>query len=541
MVHIIATIIATCIFVAPFALLAFLIWLLIRIGKKRKALEVSQAPQRPRLGRAGWLDVIVAVGITIIFATVFANWAVSHRELAQQTQYIVIPMLLYVLLMFFFLSYRATRRAEKKGMIPSAELPKNRNSLKTLAIVMIAAFLFMGIALIFPPPVAQWLAAAHIPTPSWLVWVILPVMVLWAPIYGKLRPAKTTPSPAAPRKLSRSLVSIACALIVGTVIGQILLAPNTNQKQCDDPSNLDGLINACTAIIESGEAKAGQYNNRGVGYAKKGQYDQALQDYNQALSMEPDNAIILTSRGNLYVAKEQYDLAIEDLNRAIRINPGYANAFLIRSLVYINKGLDDEAISDLTQVIRLAPNSFPAFLGRGQLNFSVGQFMKAIEDLDQANRLKPGDADVFFSRGLAKFYGISPTAAMSDLAAAVQADPSDGYKVLWLHLAHMRKGENDTPEFERNSASLVAGKWPTPVIAFYRGKSTAETLMKATAGNPATQQEQICEANFYIGALYLQTSRKDDAKRFFQAADTGCPKNFTEKTAAHTELKALGP
>lgn len=525
-----------------FGPMLLLLWALIDQRRKKNTIqkqEETHDQQRPSLGLAGWLDIIAVLAATLVFVSVFTNWMINHRTLALQPQYSVIPLLLYAMLMCFFLGYRALKRAQKKKLVPLPGSPESQISIKTFISVLVVTFLFLGIAAIFPPPIAQWLAELHIPTPSWLIWVIIPAILLWEPIYRKLRPATKEAVPPAPKKLSHSLVRIASALVIGTMAGQILIAPDTNQKQCDDMTDPDRLINACTAIIQSGEAKAGQYNNRGVGYAKKGQYDQALRDYNQALSMEPDNAIILSSRGSLYIVKKQYDLAIEDLNRAIRINPNYANAHFFRGLAYLGKGLDDEAIGDLTQVIRLEPNNFLAFLGRGRAYLSTYQFSKAIEDIDRASSIKSPDADAFFTRGVAKFYGISPAAAVSDLAMAVQINPFDGYKVLWLHLARVRSGENDSQEFERNSTSLLTGKWPAVVIALYRGKTTVEAVMKSVTLNSTTQPDQTCEANFYIGELYLQASMKDDAKRFFQTADIACPRNFTEQTAAHVELKAM--
>ena len=63
---------------------------------------------------------------------------------------------------------------------------------------------------------------------------------------------------------------------------------------------------SCAAPRINAEA----YNNRGVAYAAKGQYDQAISDYNKALEMNPRFAKAYYNRGLAYWRKGQPDQAI---------------------------------------------------------------------------------------------------------------------------------------------------------------------------------------------------------------------------------------
>ena len=57
------------------------------------------------------------------------------------------------------------------------------------------------------------------------------------------------------------------------------------------------------------------------------------------------------SRGIAYLRKRDYDLAIQDFENALRLNPSLADAFTGRGLAYAdNKGDYDRAISDYDQV-----------------------------------------------------------------------------------------------------------------------------------------------------------------------------------------------
>ena len=69
---------------------------------------------------------------------------------------------------------------------------------------------------------------------------------------------------------------------------------------------------------ESKDAKF--YNDRGVAYGEKGQHDQAIMDFNQAIEINPRYIKAYNNRGIVYRLKGQYDRAISDFNKAIKMN-----------------------------------------------------------------------------------------------------------------------------------------------------------------------------------------------------------------------------
>ena len=71
-----------------------------------------------------------------------------------------------------------------------------------------------------------------------------------------------------------------------------------------------------------------------VAYADKGQLDRAIQDYDQAIRLNPNDADAFTNRGVDYADKGQYDRAVQDYNQAIRLDPNSAKAFTNRGRAY---------------------------------------------------------------------------------------------------------------------------------------------------------------------------------------------------------------
>ena len=83
--------------------------------------------------------------------------------------------------------------------------------------------------------------------------------------------------------------------------------------------------------------------------------------------------------------------------------------------------------------------------------------------------------------------------------------------------------------------------WPAPIVRLFLGQLTpAAVLAAADNPDPAKQKGQICEANFYSGALALRQGAKDEVTRLFRLAANDCPRGFIEWLAARSELKALG-
>jgi tetratricopeptide (TPR) repeat protein len=117
----------------------------------------------------------------------------------------------------------------------------------------------------------------------------------------------------------------------------------------------EAAIPYCTRAIDSGEFEgnelAGIYLNRGLRYDYMGDYDNALDDYDEAIQIDPNFAKAFNNRGGVYFKKKEHDRAIADYDEAIRLDPNYANAFLGRCAVYDAKADYDRAIADCNSAV----------------------------------------------------------------------------------------------------------------------------------------------------------------------------------------------
>ena len=234
--------------------------------------------------------------------------------------------------------------------------------------------------------------------------------------------------------------------------------------------------------------------------------------------------------------KGEFDRAIQDYDQAIRLNPRDADAFDGRGGAYNSKGEYDRAIQDFDQAIRLEPNAAHAFYNRGSAYYMKIEYDRAIRDYDQSIRLNPGDATTFLFRGFARFYLAQFPAAQQDFAAST---PSP-YSVIWLYLARARAGQQAQDELGKNAAKFDLKVWPGPVINLYLGKATPESVLAAAKdADPKKDLQQHGEACFYLGQRALLRGKQDDAKRLFQQTVDTQLTAYAEYRGAQAELQRL--
>jgi tetratricopeptide (TPR) repeat protein len=82
-------------------------------------------------------------------------------------------------------------------------------------------------------------------------------------------------------------------------------------------------------------------------------YDKAIQDFNEAIRLNPNDALSYIERGEAQCWASSYEQGIEDLNEAIRLDPSNAAWYALRGRERYDKQQYDKAILDFNEAIRL--------------------------------------------------------------------------------------------------------------------------------------------------------------------------------------------
>jgi len=116
-------------------------------------------------------------------------------------------------------------------------------------------------------------------------------------------------------------------------------------------------------------------------------YPGAIEHFNQALALNPQQGEAYTGRGVAYLQIGDIDLAIADFNQAIALDPDYAVGYFSRGVIYWLKGEGYLAIQDFTNAINLDPDYAEAYGNRGEAWLHLGQWEQARADLITARDL----------------------------------------------------------------------------------------------------------------------------------------------------------
>lgn len=310
----------------------------------------------------------------------------------------------------------------------------------------------------------------------------------------------------------------------------------------------DTRIAGCTALIQSGQGTAENrstfYNNRGAAYDDKHDSDRAIQDYNEAIRLNPNIAAAFYGRGEAYDHTGNFDLAIQNYNEAIRLSPNFTYAYDGRGRAYRNKGDFDLAIQSYDEAIRRNPNYAAAYNNRGDAYRSKGNYDLAIRDFNEAIRLNPNLVSAYGNRGSVYLSQLNLAAATQDYEHVITAAPSSRTAVvaaLELHVAMRRLGRDDAQRLSTVAAAADLSKWPGPVLKLDLGQMTTDEVMAAAANaSPDQQKWQVCEADYFTGEDALIHHQRATAMARLKAARDDCPKADGAYSAAVVELKRLG-
>lgn len=153
-----------------------------------------------------------------------------------------------------------------------------------------------------------------------------------------------------------------------------------------EKKDVDGAIRLLNKSIELLPNHPDAYNDRGLAYRDKGNYEQEIKDFSYAIELDDGYFMAYKNRGDSYFAKENYEPAIKDYNMVIKIKPDHKFAYLNRGVCYGRLNNDEQAMRDYTKALELDPNLFEAnynlgdiFLGKGDARQAIRYFNKAVE------------------------------------------------------------------------------------------------------------------------------------------------------------------
>ena len=155
------------------------------------------------------------------------------------------------------------------------------------------------------------------------------------------------------------------------------------------------LLGACAGLQTSSE-----YLARGEGYLKDGKKQAAINAYNKAVVLNPNNVDVYEARGAAYFFNGQYGLAAQDFERVLKKDPYRVPVYTAYASVLAAQGNFKEALTLLNLADRLRPGHAETYFARGGVYYMLGRYDLAVADYTRTYELRPA-ADVLNARGAA--------------------------------------------------------------------------------------------------------------------------------------------
>lgn len=141
-----------------------------------------------------------------------------------------------------------------------------------------------------------------------------------------------------------------------------------------------------------------------------------------------------------------YQGAIEEFNEAIHLDANFANAYFYRGYARSQVGDKEGALADYNQLIRLKPDNPIGYNNRCSIRNQLQDYQNAIADCDRAINLAPNLPLGYQTRGLLQYNLGNKEGAIGDFQTAAQLwrqqGNMDDYRRMMEHIKRVDAGSS---------------------------------------------------------------------------------------------------
>ncbi|MGM0649469.1 MAG: tetratricopeptide repeat protein, partial [Bacteroidota bacterium] len=185
------------------------------------------------------------------------------------------------------------------------------------------------------------------------------------------------------------------------------------------------LVDSLDTAIEQSPEKLINYLYRAGLLSLQENFNKAMNDYDKAFELAPENPLVYFSRANTYVLLGLFmeDIDPEQNVYALKADPK------IKEKTKINPNYKD-ALADYNKAAELDENFAFALFNRAFTHSLTSNHWESIDDFGRAIDINPDFAEASFNRGLTYFFLKEKDKACSDLSSAAEAGMQKAFDVI---------------------------------------------------------------------------------------------------------------
>jgi len=294
-----------------------------------------------------------------------------------------------------------------------------------------------------------------------------------------------------------------------------------------DPSNVDGYEGRAICAMALGKLEeaekdmdkvvalrptADTYSNRGAMRSQRKRFAEAMEDYQQALKLEPQNAAVYYNIGLLKAREGKHAEAVEPHRRAIELGRVQADGYVALAKALNKTRRFAEAEEAATQALKLAPGNGTAYADRALARAEQGQVADSIDDYLKALEKLPNDTGILRDMGLINLKARRQAQALPYLQRARELGNVDAGPLLGECLLQLGKLEESDAAFSQAIQDLPKD----PMVLF--GRARVRQQLERRKDAIADLDAAVALAPSFAEAIGLRGVIKLEEKRRAEAA-----------------------
>jgi len=194
-------------------------------------------------------------------------------------------------------------------------------------------------------------------------------------------------------------------------------------KSTSKPS---GSCSTSTASSAEKKKEAEAFKEQGNIKMRDGKFEESLLCYNNAIKLDPDNAVYLCNRAAAHSKLSQHQKAIEDCESALRIDPNYVKAHGRKGFALSELGKHSDAAQSYRKALELEPNNEGY---KNNLSVAEERSHQPAAANPFANLLSSGGglgalAGAAQAGGMPDISGLLNNPALMNMASSLMSDPN---------------------------------------------------------------------------------------------------------------------
>jgi len=302
----------------------------------------------------------------------------------------------------------------------------------------------------------------------------------------------------------------------------------------------DALIKAGNELLDREDAKAallkfekaaGKFPDRADAYLGRGRalgklnlHEDAENDFNRALELDPTLGAAYFFRSRLRARRDAHLEALSDLDQSLARGIQDPRVFTWKGVSLNKLARHAEAEEQFSRSLSEGPTAV-AYSGRAWARMVLGNLRGAISDEVRSIELDPADQEDYYRRAMA-YYGVeSWDNAVRDLRKVGELQPvAKGWAAHWIFLCGLRKGEKEASiqelrEFLKANETSLPSPWLRKLLAYDLGELSDEKLLEETKEAGLRSLAELS-----IGTRRLVDGKVEESLQLFRKSAEASPK-----------------